>query len=353
MEGRDIRRLKTGWFFQDDGSGSSPGTQFVEWCRGDAEHDDQLVRGLSRLIRGTALATGATTHLFDVTADAMAQSMGAWRREVDALRKDAEQFRGGEQEPRAPAILAIERQLRRLEGEYLLAELANRQFLPGYGFPNGIVSFVPTTIDELKRRKADREGREEAFGKRSGYPSRQMETAIREYAPGAEIVMDGRVYQSSGVTLNWHIPPGVESLNEVQALRHVWRCRQCGVTGDTLARPERCPHCDGSPETRKYLEPAGFAVDIRHSPHKQRRVSNLYSGRAALDKLSDPRMGIVRRPANRALSLHRLRSPVSRQSGGERSRIRNLPALRPCNVRSAFGVDIRAAGRVSRTGILV
>ena len=173
----------------------------------------------------------------------------------------------GEQEPRAPAILAIERQLRRLEGEYLLAELANRQFLPGYGFPNGIVSFVPTTIDELKRRKADREGREEAFGKRSGYPSRQMEMAIREYAPGAEIVMDGRVYQSSGVTLNWHIPPGVESLNEVQALRHVWRCRQCGVTGDTLARPERCPHCDGSPETRKYLEPAGFAVDIRHSPH--------------------------------------------------------------------------------------
>ena len=267
LEGRDVRRLKTGWFFQDDGSGSSPGRQFVEWCRGDAEHDDRLVQGLSRLIRRTALATGPITHLLDVTADAMTQSMGGWRREVDALRKDAEQFRGGEPESRAPAVLAIERQLRRLEGEYLLAELANRQFLPGYGFPNGIVSFVPTTIDELKRRQADREGRDEALGKRSGYPSRQMEMAIREYAPGAEIVMDGRVYQSSGVTLNWHIPPGVESLNEVQALRHVWRCRQCGVTGDTLARPERCPHCNGALETRKYLEPAGFAVDIRHSPH--------------------------------------------------------------------------------------
>ena len=268
LEGRDIRRLKTGWFFQDDGSGSSPGRQFVEWCRGDAEHDDRLVKGLSRLIRGTALATGGTTtHLLDVTADAMTQSMGAWWREVDALRKDAEQFRGGEPESRAPAVLAIERQLRRLEGEYLLAELANRQFLPGYGFPNGIVSFVPTTIDELKRRQADREGRDEAFGKRSGYPSRQMEMAIREYAPGAEIVMDGRVYQSGGVTLNWHIPPGVESLNEVQALRHVWRCRQCGVTGDSLSRREQCPHCDGSLDTRKYLEPAGFAVDIRHSPH--------------------------------------------------------------------------------------
>lgn len=267
LEGRDIRRLKTGWFFKRSESGSIPGRQFVEWCRADAEHDDRLVEGLSRLIRGTALAADPTTHLLDVTGDAMMQSMDAWRREVDALCKDAEQLGGGEPEPRAPEVLAIKRQLRRLEGEYLLAELANRQFLPGYGFPTGIVSFVPTTIDELKRRQADRGGREDALGKRSGYPSRQMEMAIREYAPGAEIVMDGRVYQSGGVTLNWHVPPGVESLNEVQALRHVWRCRQCGVTGDAPSHDERCPHCDGSLETRKYLEPAGFAVDIRHSPH--------------------------------------------------------------------------------------
>ena len=205
LEGRDVRRLKTGWFFQEDESGSSPGGQFVEWCRADAEHDERLITGLNRLVRGTALATGETMRLLDTTADAMARSMGAWRREVDALRKDAAQFGGAEPESRAPALLAIERQLRRLEGEYLLAELANRQFLPGYGFPTGIVSFVPTTIDELKRRQRDREGRDESLGKRLGYPSRQMEMAIREYAPGAEIVMDGRVYESGGVTLNWHL----------------------------------------------------------------------------------------------------------------------------------------------------
>ena len=96
LEGRDVRRLKTGWFFQDDESGSSPGRQFAQWCRDDAEHDDRLLEGLNRLIRGTALITGATAHLLDITADAMARSMDAWRREVDALRKDAEQFRGGE-----------------------------------------------------------------------------------------------------------------------------------------------------------------------------------------------------------------------------------------------------------------
>ena len=267
LEGYDVRRLKTGWFFQDNESGSIPGRQFIEWCRSDAEQDEGLIEGLRRLVRGTVLDAEPASHLFSITADALAQSMDAWRREVDALCRDANQFRDGEGESRAPAVLAVERQLRRLEGEYLLSELANRQFLPGYGFPNGIVSFVPTTMEELKRKQAYREGREETLAKRSGYPSRQMEMAIREYAPGSEVVMDGRVYESGGVTLNWHLPPGDQSIKEVQALRHVWRCHQCGVTGDALSPPDRCPQCDGCLGARKYLEPAGFAVDIRHSPH--------------------------------------------------------------------------------------
>jgi len=267
LEGRDVRRLKTGSFFQNNGSGSSLGEQFAAWCRTKAGQDEQLITGLKRLIHGTALITHDVKHLLNVTADAMAQSMGAWRREVDALRRDKAQFEDGSDLSKSPAVRAVEHQIRRLEGEYLLRELANSQFLPGYGFPTGIVSFVPTTIDELNRRQRDRDERGEAFGKRLGYPSRQMEMAIREYAPGAEIVMDGRVYESGGVTLNWHIPPSVENVNEVQSLRYAWRCRACGATGDNHSRPEHCSHCDGAVETRKYLEPAGFAVDIRHSPH--------------------------------------------------------------------------------------
>ena len=268
LEGRDVQRLKTGWFFQPgESSGSSPDRQFVEWCRAEGESDVRLVQGLRRLIRGTALATVETTQLLHSSAGALDQASVSWRHEVEALRKDAAQFQESTGQSRAPAALAIERQLRRLEDEYLLRELASRQFLPGYGFPIGIVSFVPLTMEELKRREASREDRDEVFGKRLGYPSRQMEVAIREYAPGAEVVMDGRVYESGGVTLNWHLPPGGESVNEVQALRHVWRCRECAATGDDHSPPDRCPHCQGTVEARKYLEPAGFAVDIRHSPH--------------------------------------------------------------------------------------
>ena len=192
--------------------------------------------------------------------------MGDWLREVLALRAEAAEFE--DDDARVPALMAIEHQLQRLEGEYLLAELANRQFLPGYGFPTGIVTFNTLTAEELTRRRSqDNEGRETFSGKRAGYPSRQLELAIREYAPGAEVTIDGRVYESGGVTLNWHVPPDVENANEVQALGYVWRCRSCNATGEARTAPDECPACGGRVNTMKYLEPAGFAVDIRHAPH--------------------------------------------------------------------------------------
>ena len=151
LENRDAHRLKTGWFFQPDASsGSVPGRQFVEWCRTNAEDNERLTKGLKWLVNRTVLDSTGPTRLLSTSADALEQAMDAWLREVNALRKDAAQFDDGSGKSSAPAVLAIKRQLNRLEGEYLLGELANRQFLPGYGFPNGIVSFVPLTMQELK-----------------------------------------------------------------------------------------------------------------------------------------------------------------------------------------------------------
>ncbi len=267
LEGRDARRLKTGWFFQHDGVAPSPGEQFIMWCEQGALANVRLTGGLRRLVAGTALEASTTRALLEAVAIAIGRAMDGWQREVAALRADAAEF--GDGDDKAPAVLAIDRQLQRLEGEYLLGELANRQFLPGYGFPNGIVSFNTLTATELSRsrRRRDGEDRESFSGKRLGYPSRQMELAIREYAPGAEVTIDGRVYESGGVTLNWHIPPNVEHVNEVQAIGYVWRCRSCNATGDARIELDGCPNCEGRVESRKYLEPAGFAVDIRHSPH--------------------------------------------------------------------------------------
>ena len=267
LEGLDVRRLKAGWFFQEDATGASPGGNFLTWCEQGAEKDGRLTKGLERLVLGTALGSEASAALLSSAARAMERAIRGWQREVEALRADAAEF--GDGDGKAPAVLAIGRQLQRLEGEYLLGELANRQFLPGYGFPNGIVTFNTLTAEELRRSRSRGTGedRESFSGMRLGYPSRQLELAVREYAPGAEVTIGGRVYESGGVTLNWHIPPNVEHVNEVQAIGYIWRCRSCNATGDGRSEPDVCSNCSGAVESRKYLEPAGFAVDIRHSPH--------------------------------------------------------------------------------------
>lgn len=265
LDGLDARRLKTGWFFEGNG-GESPGASFVDWCRAGANNNGRLLTGLEHLVSGTACAGTAARELLRRTATSLERVMGSWQQEVSALRAEAQEFE--DDDAQVPARLAIERQLKRLEGEYLLAELANRQFLPGYGFPTGIVTLNTLTADELKRRRTqDGDDRETFSGRRAGYPSRQLELAIREYAPGAEVTIDGRVYESSGVTLNWHVPPDVENVNEVQALGYVWRCRSCNATGDARTALDECPSCGGAAKSMKYLEPAGFAVDIRHAPH--------------------------------------------------------------------------------------
>jgi DEAD/DEAH box helicase domain-containing protein len=127
-------------------------------------------------------------------------------------------------------------------------------------------------MEELERRqqRLDKE-REDNRAVRHGYPARELAIAIRDYAPGTDTVLDGRVYRSGGITLNWHVPPDQEGPPEIQSLRWVWRCQSCGGNGTRPTRPESCPHCSKySSETftcYEYLQPASFAVDIRWKPH--------------------------------------------------------------------------------------
>jgi len=70
------------------------------------------------------------------------------------------------------------------------------------------------------------------------------------------------------VTLNWHIPANMEAITEIQSLRFFWRCRDCGNSGTRALWPEKCPVCESQNLGRhRFLRPAGFAVDIRNTPH--------------------------------------------------------------------------------------
>ena len=98
---------------------------------------------------------------------------------------------------------------------------------------------MTTTVEDLRRR--DRRDEGSVFTPTAlsqGYPSRDLSLALRDYAPGNTVVLDGRLLQSQGVTLNWHIPAGDAQVPEIQALRWAWRCRRCGNAGVATGSPE-------------------------------------------------------------------------------------------------------------------
>jgi len=267
----DISKLTCGWFFEsDEQEQSAPWEKFQHWCQTEAVSDADLNCGFHNLIKRSALNGRPVDQLLTATATTIGKASGNWLDECGSLLDNLEIVKTPKGNSKAEKAVGF--QLERIRKEYLLGELASRRFLPIYGFPSGVVCLVTTTVQEFERRRRQtHDYREDNRSVRAGYPSRGLPVAIRDYAPGTDTVLDGRVYRSGGITLNWQIPVEAEGPPEIQSLRWVWRCGTCGGNGTRNTLPTVCPHCgerEGQKLTRhEYIQPAGFAVDIRWSPH--------------------------------------------------------------------------------------
>lgn len=270
---QEALKLTSGPFFV--GIGISPSDAFLAWLRDEKAWRPLLGEGLKQLVRRSALAGAPEAAIMETTAQMLEGAREGWRAEDDAVTNELDAVGGlPTKDDASPAQLALSRQRDRLRKEYLLRELAWRRFLPGYGFPIDVVPFINTNLDDiradLKRQKrgTDPETDDDQRGHAREYPNRNRDMAIREYAPGADVVIGGKVFQSEGVTLSWHIPPGDVTIPEIQALRWAWSCSMCGTTGTSTQRAEACRACSDASKLRQkhYLVPAGFAVGISSKP---------------------------------------------------------------------------------------
>lgn len=243
----------------------SASDRFIDWLRAPST-PPAVVAGLAHLVKGSPMSALPIEALLEQTRTAIEELVTAWRDEHALL--EAELALLAEKDP---ARLATSLALARLEDEFLLKELTARAWLPGHGFPTDVLAFVPVTITDLKRRSANqpRDDRDDGPWTWREYPSRNLAIAISEYAPGARVVIAGKVYESRGVTLNWQLPPtATDPTVEVQALREAWRCKGCGDIGESNRRVEACPHCGEAPiELVRFLRPSGFAVALQYQPH--------------------------------------------------------------------------------------
>jgi hypothetical protein len=216
---------------------------------------------------------------------------------------------------RDPFRRKVEYDVRCMTKQYLLGELASKAYLPGYGFPTGVVTFDHYTVADFKRGKYVKDsGRIDNNMRMRERPGRDLPIAIREYAPGSDVVLDGLVYRASGVLLNQFSPD--EDYTEPQILLLEWRCQSCGHIGNESASTfdEFCSACGAEiseGNKKEYLQPAGFAVDFYSAPTTD--ISTQFyvpvqdpwlTANAELNSLFDSRLGTYRESANGHIFYH-------------------------------------------------
>lgn len=269
--GQSLPKLAAAAFFQGGSKDeSSPAERFEEWLRTGAAQDPWLAAGVARLVHRSPLEGTGAARVLAATAERIASVRSAWCAEFEPLLRELE-LAGDPSDDAKVVRRALEIRIERMRDEYLLRELALRNFLPGYGFPTQVVPFVTSTMEDIRRAKAvPRADRIDNLSRARGFPSRDLSLALREYAPGSTVVLDGRVLQVHGLTLNWQVPAGDEVMREPQALRWVYRCGRCGHSEVTEHPAVQCGsvgcgRSDGL-TVRRFIEPSGFAIDIAYEP---------------------------------------------------------------------------------------
>lgn len=258
--------LNCGWFFYSEAGHTTPVESFVGWLDELVTQGvpDGLMQGLNSLVRRTPYEGMLSTALVQQTKEAIESAKLEWEPEHHRLLQELELV--SKLSEKDAYRRRVERDLRSIQKAYLLAELASRSFLPGYGFPTGIAVFDPYSIHHFLRSQGN--PREDNLRLLRDKPGRDLPVALREYSPGATVVLDGLVYKSEGISLNRFADA---DSTENQLMRVEYRCSICGHIDNSTGTgfEASCSECGSDikqDDVRKYLQPTGFAVDFYASP---------------------------------------------------------------------------------------
>ncbi len=203
--------------------------------------------------------------------------------------------------------MAISNQIRKIKSESLLNYLSSNQFIPNANMPTGVVTFDFTDRDQSMRlhklfdkaeklkNKIDSESNDVERSlqeselnktrkeiediKRSSTASRDIHTALNEYAPEQTVVVNEKNYVSAGIAL-------VGAYKEETRTRGIYHCTHCGRTlyKAKLKEGEVCTcgnpyHSiidrDHGSYTLAY-EPIGFRTDQNIDSSREERTEKHY-----------------------------------------------------------------------------
>ncbi len=260
------------WFFTVlEGMDYSFCHKMSSWLKSEQVSPNSTVKSGIDSIQKNIPAIKEIAQLLQITTEVLEKIEKDWLYEFSLLEEELN--KAGDLDEKDPYKRKIGRELERHCDEYLITELVRGGYLPGYGFPTDIATFNPFSVDDYKRKQNARKGKRiDNLSIYKEKPSRDLAMALSEYAPGAQIVLDGKAYISEGITLNWHIPDEQVS-GETQKILIAWRCKHCGTMDiasfvhfhGRCTNPE-CRKSIGEKDQYQFIEPNGFSVGFYSQP---------------------------------------------------------------------------------------
>ena len=166
--------------------------QFADFLGSLGDGDQSGLRGyVAFLLSETSvnLGTSGWEGLSAFASNAFSQAVQDWDSEYEDL---LDQWKEASSQGQANAI---HYQLRLRHDTTVIEALADRQFLPRYGFPIAVLKLRVTTPDE---NRPNRVREEDQFRL-----ERNSLLALREYVPGSQLLAGGRLIRSRGILKHW------------------------------------------------------------------------------------------------------------------------------------------------------
>ena len=303
-------KLKTEWFFIDKNEENistlqAPADKMLRWLKEFTTNKttpDYIQKGINMITNKSILASKPIKSLFDESIKVLKEIKEKWLPQYQKLQQELETI--PKNTTKDPYLSKIKHDLKAIGNQYLLSELASYGFLPAYGFPTGIATFDHYSISDYKKGKYTEKGRIDNMARLRDRPGRDLPTAIREYAPGADVILNGLVYRSAGILINNFSPN--EDYSEPQKMQVEWRCHHCGWIDNELGTTfdKHCSQCGEKiklENTKEYIQPIGFAVDFYSEPSTDISTQSYIpvqepwvTAHTELNQLFEPRLGSYR-----------------------------------------------------------
>ena len=232
---------------------SSPAESFIIFlahiCDG---HDLSCIESLQQLINGFAIPTEFVDKpISDIIALLRIEFIkycAEWKTKYEVIEN------ARTREPDKRARNGIYHSLKALSNTQVISWLASEQFMPAYGFPIGLLPLELAPASTSGNTKNDKLKLE-----RNGL------LALREYAPGSELIALGRTIHSRGLLKHW---TGVDAHTDASLGLGVTvlKCMNDHTSLSTDPAVTACPKCSAQCVLTRALIPTfGFSTS-RHLP---------------------------------------------------------------------------------------